>query len=71
VSATTYDKGWADGYNAAVTQTLELRDCHRCSHCDDPTHPDDLVLLDDQKVCAGCRDRLTGEDVGGPSEREL
>jgi hypothetical protein len=44
----------------------QAEDVTRCSHCEDPTDPDDLGHLDGQDVCVPCLAALTGDDFGAP-----
>jgi hypothetical protein len=41
-------------------------DTARCSHCQEPTDPDELIVLDGQDVCLPCLITLTGEDPYAP-----
>lgn len=41
-------------------------DTDRCSHCEEPTLADELVVLDGQDVCVPCLVALTGDDPYAP-----
>lgn len=41
-------------------------DTDRCSHCEEPTLADELVVLDGQDVCVPCLITLTGDDPYAP-----
>jgi hypothetical protein len=55
---------WYEGRGVLLGEQDD--DIARCSHCGEPTDPDELIVLDGQDVDLPCLIALTGEDPFAP-----